>query len=232
MIFMSAVEEAVKGLLQDLSKADRERIIGMLEYSGFNPNDPLFATMAAMGRIEALMNQVPDQLGTAVENWTVLIDEKLRLAASVSIAQQKEAIAKATLALIKKHGTSSVSSNSIEDVSSLATPTVKTAENIENAVSTKTFGIKILPVAILTGVALSMGAAIGLGISTVVASRYSDTSHLSAEDAKSLSWVKSSAGIEAQKLWERNESVIQTCKTNDFQKQLKGFCMLRVIEKN
>lgn len=185
--------------LEGRSDHFKQKVLDVVRRSGINTKDPLFLVLSSLGKFEVLMEEIPDKLETVVKTWTIEIDNKLDKASSVAIVQQKSAIAKAAVALLKKGGQQK---------------------------SSAIFG-SMLPFALLLPGIFGVGLLIGSIIPAWRGGGLTEPVRLTFEEKELLTWAKSKDGQFARQVMRWNDFDLNVCRQEP--ERLKGRCVLWVV---
>lgn len=195
----TAVKDSLDAALEGHSDHFKQKVLDVVRRSGINPKDPLFLVLSSLGKFEVLMEDIPGKLDTVVEEWITEIDEKLDKASSVAIVQQKNAIAKAAVALVKK---------------------------VEKQKSSAVFSLMLPAALVLSGV-FGVGILVGNMIPAWKGGGLTEPVRLTFEEKEALTWAKSKDGQFARQLIRWNDFDLSVCRKEP--ERLLGRCVLWVV---
>lgn len=201
-------------LLEDKDDAYRARILHLVLSTGIDPTDPVFLLLVATGRLEVMLEDAPKSLEKLLKTWASEFWRTVELTESVVVERQKEAIARAAMALV-------------EDA----------PKPESNLASSHSKWLNPIPLVFATAVAALIGGGLGgqfSGVSNVPTT-------LKVQDAELLKWAKSKEGRLAQNLVEWNADYLKnrrcTKEVQDLGVELtvgdriatSGYCVLWIV---
>jgi hypothetical protein len=189
------VAKNVENVFSNLDEAKKAEIINYVLQLGIRRDDPLFNLYAELGTTQIILEKLPSRFNDIINQWTNMVDNKLRDACSMAIQQQKTAIAEVAKELLEK-----------TDGGGRALPQLGFGLNNWN----------LAQIGGVLGFVLALGTGIGIfTYKTVADTAFSQavvqTLILKPEDQNLLNWAKSQEGQLARKIYQKNAPIIKTC---------------------
>ncbi|MUG91727.1 hypothetical protein F7734_04220 [Scytonema sp. UIC 10036] len=189
------VAKNVENVFSNLDEAKKAEIINYVLQLGIRRDDPLFNLYAELGTTQIILEKLLSRFNDIVNQWTNMVDNKLRDACSMAIQQQKTAIAEVAKELLEK-----------TDGGGRALPQLGFGLNNWN----------LAQIGGVLGFVLALGTGIGIfTYKTVADTAFSQavvqTLILKPEDQNLLNWAKSQEGQLARKIYQKNAPIIKTC---------------------